>query len=145
MFVEELKLKHLSKFPQHISARTKIQVLPFTAVMHSLTFILYEGYQIWNSRREDFSNIPPLCLKRMILLSARSCQLDPAIPSGATGWIWWQKFKDPAEVGQTAQWCLCFREIPDTSYKEPSLKSVDIAIQAEAECLETIGTVFSPW
>lgn len=85
MFVEELKLKHLFKFSQHISARTKIQVLPFTAVMHSLTFILYEGYQIWNSRREDFSDIPPLRLKRMILLSARSCQLDLAIPSGATG------------------------------------------------------------
>lgn len=39
----------------------------------------------------------------MILLSVGYYQLDLAAPSGHRGSLLWQKFKDPAEVGQMAQ------------------------------------------
>ena len=51
----------------------------------------------------------------IILLSGGYCQLDLAAPSGHTNSLLCQKFKDPAEVGQMAQWFLCLKEILDTS------------------------------
>lgn len=97
VYLEKLKLSHRPKATQRISIWMKIQIIFFTAIMQPLTFIFCEEYQVWSSLREDFADIPPPCLKEMILLSVGYCRLDLAASSGSTSWIWWQRSKDPGK------------------------------------------------
>ena len=62
MYLEKPELSGLPKVTQHISGRTKIHMLLFTAIMHPLTFTFYERCCVWNSLREDF--IPSVSQER---------------------------------------------------------------------------------
>lgn len=117
--LDKLKLSNLPRVTQHICASAEIHILLFTAIVPPLVFISHGGYQVHSNLRDVFSDIPALCLKDVFLLSTGCDQPDPPLPGGLSRWVLWQKFKDPAEAGQMAQWLLCLGEIPDTSYEEP--------------------------